>query len=128
MTRSITIEQHAVSLAGTLGRRLVFQARRAGRRGDEESIHDLRVAIRRLSQCLRVFEQFLPSGRTRKTRRRMKRIMELAGEVRNRDIALQLLREAKVEDGELAVRLVQERRQAQRELSSELKAWRLKVR
>jgi CHAD domain-containing protein len=63
---------------------------------DPENIHDLRVAIRRFTQALRVFQDLLDRGRERKMRRRLKRIMDLCGAVRNCDVALEVLRAARV--------------------------------
>jgi CHAD domain-containing protein len=59
-----------------------------------ENIHDLRVAIRRFTQALRVFKDLLDGARVRKMRRRLKKIMNLCGEVRNHDIALEALHAA----------------------------------
>ena len=61
---------------------------------DPENIHDLRVAIRRFTQALRVFKDLLDGARVRKMRRRLKKIMDLCGEVRNHDIALEVLQAA----------------------------------
>src|ERR1017187_6125566 len=77
-------------------RRLAYQSNRAARDGDADSIHDLRVAIRRLSRCLRVFAPFFPVGSWKKIRRQLAGLMKATGEVRDRDIALQLLAEARV--------------------------------
>ena len=54
-------------------------------------MHDLRVAIRRFQQALVVFAPCFPAKDTKKTGRRLKRLMALAGEVRNCDIAAHLL-------------------------------------
>jgi len=61
---------------------------------DPENIHDLRVAIRRFTQAVRVFKDLLDRGRVRKMRRRLKKIMDLCGEVRNHDIAVEVLHAA----------------------------------
>jgi len=51
-------------------RRLAFQVSRAARSGkDAEAIHDLRVAVRRLSRCLRVFAEFYPGDAWKKMRK-----------------------------------------------------------
>jgi CHAD domain-containing protein len=49
------------------------------------------VAIRRFQQALAVFAPCFPAKDTKKTGRKLKRIMALAGEVRNCDIAARLL-------------------------------------
>ena len=49
-------------------RRLAFQVSRNARSGrDADAIHDLRVAIRRLNRCLRVFAEFYPGSSGRRS-------------------------------------------------------------
>jgi CHAD domain-containing protein len=105
-------------------RRLAYQLNRAARNGDADSIHDLRVAIRRLSRCLRVFAAFFPDNSWKKIRRQLAELMEAAGRVRDRDIALQLLAEAGISaHAAVATRLAAERRKASRELLLEIRRW-----
>lgn len=54
---------------------------------DELTVHDLRTGIRRLSECLRAFDALFPQGEAARVRRRLRKVMVLAAEVRNRDIA-----------------------------------------
>lgn len=89
------IRAFALQQTRTLLRRLAYQVSRASRPGDPEAIHDLRVSVRRFSRCLRIFSQFLPDGKRRKVRRTLSDVMDLAAAVRDRDIALELLREAR---------------------------------
>ena len=106
------IGQHAHEQASALLRRFAFQVNRTARQADADAIHDIRVAIRRFSQCLRAFRQFFPKGKAKKIRQEMKAVLDLAAEVRNRDIALELLKEAEIEDGSrLARGFARERRQ-----------------
>ena len=56
------MQRYAREQASTLLRRLAFRMNRAAKVRDADSIHDLRVAIRRFEQCLQIFHQFL-SGR-----------------------------------------------------------------
>jgi CHAD domain-containing protein len=63
---------------------------------DPDHIHNLRVAIRRFTQALRVFKDLLDRARVRKMRRRLKKIMDLCGAVRNCDVALEVLRAAHI--------------------------------
>jgi CHAD domain-containing protein len=72
-------------------RNLTAQVRQTLRSADADAVHDLRVAIRRFDQALLLFEPLLESKDVRKTRRKLKRVMGLAGNVRNCDIAAQLL-------------------------------------
>ena len=103
---------------------LASQVNRAARTGDAEAIHDLRVAIRRLSRCLRVFARFYPARSWRPMRRRLSELMDACGGVRDRDIAIELLEKAGVPPASpLVRRLDQERRAADEELRRELRRW-----
>ena len=119
-----TLRRHAAQLAANRLRRLAYAVGRAAKSADSDAVHDLRVAIRRLAQCLRVFEQFFPRDRTRKIRRALKQMVDLASEVRDRDVALVLVSKAKIAPkSELPRRLADDRRSAQRALVTELKQW-----
>ena len=86
--------------------------------------HDLRVAIRRLSRSLRVFASFFPGNSWKKVRGQLGELMEAAGSVRDRDIALQLLAEAGIPPrAAIATRLAAERRKASRDLLLEIRRW-----
>jgi CHAD domain-containing protein len=88
---------------------------------DPENIHDLRVAIRRFTQALRVFKDLLDRDRVRKMRRRLKKIMDLCGDVRNHDIALEVLHAAGAPaTGTLERRLRKTRSQIASDLSNRL--------
>jgi len=97
---------------------------RAARLRDADSIHDLRVAIRRFEQCLQIFHQFLSGRHNKKIRRRLRKIMQLSGEIRNRDIALDLLKQAGVPArSALSARLLRDRREAQNKLLASFDRW-----
>lgn len=118
------ISKYARERAATLLRRLAFRANRAARQRDPGCIHDLRVSIRRFQQCLLVFERFFPRGESKKIHRRLHKIMTLTGEIRNRDIAHQLLKTSGVApDSAVYDRLRQESREYYNELSSRLRRW-----
>jgi len=105
-------------------RRFAFQLNRAARSGDEDSIHDLRVAIRRLSRCLRAFSDFYPDHSTKKIRHELSALMHAAGEVRDRDIAMELLADAKVpRSAAIVKRFTTERREAEHALQAEIRRW-----
>src|ERR1039457_5426985 len=53
----------------TLLRRMAFQLNRAERHTDPDSVHNLRVSIRRLSRCLRTFAPLYPDRYWKKIRR-----------------------------------------------------------
>lgn len=109
---------------GILLRRLATQVNRTARNGDAHAIHDLRVAIRRLSRCLRVFAQFYPGRSWKQIRRRLADLMEACGEVRDRDIAIGLVEQAGVPaDSPLVRQLDAERSAAHVELRQKLQGW-----
>jgi phosphohistidine phosphatase len=83
---------------------------------DAESIHRLRVSIRRFTQVLRVYNGLF--SHTRKMRRRLKGLMDLCGAARNCDIAAEVLAAAGVPiDPALEKHLQQRRARAGRELA-----------
>jgi CHAD domain-containing protein len=118
------MRDHARLQTAMLLRRLAFQVNRAGRSLEADAIHDLRVAIRRLSRCLRAFAQFYPEDAWKKPRRQMTELMRAAGRVRDRDIAISLLAEAGVPPGAAVLkRLAAARREAADEMLLELRRW-----
>jgi CHAD domain-containing protein len=105
-------------------RRLAFQANRTARRCDTGAVHDLRVSIRRLGQCLRAFGQFFSRKSGRKFQKRLSAVMDLASAVRDRDIAMELLAAARIpSDSALVQALAQERTGAERSLVATLERW-----
>ena len=121
---AVLIRDHAFGQASTLLRRLAFQATRTARTGDAGSIHDLRVSIRRLTQCLRVFGQFFPRESGKKLQRRLSAVMDLASAVRDIDIATALLAAAGIPSDSPLVRVLsQERTRAERSLVDALERW-----
>jgi CHAD domain-containing protein len=124
LSGEIPVRDYAAEQTSTLLRRLAFQASLTAKLADVDAIHDLRVSIRRLSQCLRVFSQFFPRERTKKIRQRLDAVMDLASDVRNRDIALQLLAGAPpLPASTLAQVLSDERIEAERSLVNALQRW-----
>ena len=112
------------SQTGMLLRRFVAETTQTSRNTDKDSIHDLRVSIRRLSRCLRVFSKFYPARSWKPIRRRLRGLMDSCGSVRDCDIAIGLLQEAGLsESAPLVRRLQAERRSAARELELELQAF-----
>ncbi len=108
--------------AATLLRRLAFRIHRVSRSGDPEALHDLRVSIRRFGEMLRAFQDFFPHKKARKIRHQLRDMMDLAAEIRNRDIAIGLLRGANLPSGApLLKTLVQDRKLAKDRLLTQLK-------
>jgi CHAD domain-containing protein len=105
-------------------RRLAFQVGRMAKSSDAESVHDLRVAIRRFNRCLSLFSQFYPGRSSKKARRRLYGLMKAAGAVRDLDIAIELLAEAGLSrHTELVQRVAEQRREANRQLLLEVRDW-----
>ena len=120
----VLIRDHAAGQTSTLLRRLAFQASRTARLSDAGAVHDLRVSVRRLAQCLRIFGQFFPRERGKKSQHRLITVMDLASAVRDRDIALEFLAAARLSsDSALVQALSQERASAERSLVDTLERW-----
>src|SRR5690348_12638999 len=118
------MREHARSQTAILLRRFAYQATRTARSGDADSIHDLRVAMRRLSRCLHTFSQFYPHGTWKKIRRQMSLLMDQAGAVRDRDIMLELLDGAGISKRAAVVKhLEAERQKAAAELMHGIRRW-----
>ena len=80
--------------------RFVTQAGRASRHPqDPEAIHALRVSIRRFTQCLRTFRGVFDVRPLKKLQRRLRKLMDACAAVRTCDVALEVLREAGVDQG-----------------------------
>jgi len=114
--RKFALEQIAALLD-----RLAEEVMRTMRERSPDAVHDLRVTIRRFSQSLRVFAPFVPKRQAKQVRKRLRHIMDLAGEVRNRDVTMDLLAAAGLDR-------VREQMQADRDLAvrilvSELQRW-----
>ena len=104
--------------------RLSVAVNRAARDADAASIHDLRVAMRRLSRCLRVFAPLYPDGSWKKMRRRIASLLAAAGAVRDCDIALELVARAGVSRrNAMVTQLAAQRRKAGRDLLLEIRRW-----
>ena len=119
------MDQFASAQALRLLGKLAFQVRHASRRPNGEAIHDLRVSIRRFSQCVREFRQFFPRHQTKKILKQLERVMDLAAEMRNRDIAIELIGgDGNPAESVFAAELREEREEAKRKLSRALVQWR----
>ena len=104
----------------------IFAARltRAALSGDAEAIHDLRVSIRRLSRGLRTFAPHYPDRSWKSYRSQLRCLMQLAGAVRDRDIALEALSRAGIPARSPIVRCLHtERRAANNEFLAEVRRW-----
>jgi CHAD domain-containing protein len=121
----MTMREYARGETSARLHRLAQQVELAAESAEAGPIHDLRVAIRRLSRCLRVFAQFYPADSRRKLRRRLRVLMDAAGAVRDLDIAIALLGESGIPPRTVVVaRLRAERRRRSRTLLAEVRRWR----
>lgn len=87
----------ALAQTRTRLKRVISAVRRAAKHPqDPETAHDLRVAIRRFVQCLRMFRGLFDSAPAAKIRKRLRKLMDLCGAKRDYDVGLQVLEEAGV--------------------------------
>jgi CHAD domain-containing protein len=93
----------------------------AGMPDDADAIHDLRVAIRRLNQVLRVFQPWLSADGRKKLHGRLKRLMRRCAAARNFDIAVEVLTAAGCEDARVIESLRKERDRVEMKLRRTLK-------
>src|SRR5580704_15850613 len=78
---------HVEALLHTLD----LQLGRALKSQEAKQIHDLRVATRRFTQALKIFEAYL--GDTKAILVRCRSLMKMTGKVRDLDIAMKILRD-----------------------------------
>jgi CHAD domain-containing protein len=118
------IREYARRQTALLLRRLTLALNRAAREGDTQSIHDVRVAMRRLSRCLRVFGPFYPRGSWKKIRRRISALLADAGGVRDCDISIELVGRSGVAGrNAILARLAAQRRKTRHDLLLEIRRW-----
>ena len=91
--------------------------------GNPDSIHDLRVSIRRLAQFLRTFQDLFDARQVRKMRRQLRQVMDQCAAVRNCDIGIDVLAAAGAPMF-LYRAFLRRRSAAERELAALLGEWR----
>jgi CHAD domain-containing protein len=106
----VTLRAHVRSHTADLLRRLESNVRQAAEHDDEETIHDLRVSIRRLRECLRTFKPLYPEAPRKDIRRQLRALMKVAERVRSADIAIDLFKKAKLDVSSAPVKEVVEHR------------------
>ena len=113
--KAVTFREYAAAQVLSRLNRVAFELRHARRKPDDASIHQLRVAIRRLTETLRVFGAAFPEKEAPKVRRQLRKIMKAAGAVREVDIAIGLAAAAGIpEDAALLAALRHERERSAR--------------
>lgn len=93
----MTLFEYAAGTISVLIGKVAEESSKAAEDASEDCIHDLRVSIRRLSETLRVFEDVLPDESAATVRKDLREAMQMAGAIRNHDIAFDLAKKAKVE-------------------------------
>jgi len=121
VTGQTDIRDYAVEQLNRLLTRLAFQLHRAAQTPGPGEIHDVRVSIRRFSQGLLIFADLLPEPQVKKIRKRLKAMMQLTSEIRNRDIAAEFVIQAKHTSH--VARLRKERTGFQRQFIDLVRRW-----
>lgn len=91
---TVNTPEFAREQTGKLLQRLIEFAEQAADDPTEDSVHDLRVTIRRFKAAMRVFRPMFDHREVKKIKRKLDIVMDAAGGVRDRDIALELLAKA----------------------------------
>lgn len=125
MTREpIDVTKFATTQARRLLDRLASQSNRTRKSTGVNEVHDLRVAIRRFGQILQVCKPCFVAKDIKRVDRGLKRVMNVAGEVRDLDIAISLLGRSRTPDAALLRRKFQRRRrQIAQVLAHRLQRW-----
>jgi len=121
VTGQTIMRDYAIGQMNRLLTRLAFQVHRAAKTPGPGEIHDVRVSIRRFSQGLLIFDSLLPKPEIKKIRKALKGMMRLTSEIRNRDIALEFLMQAKHPRHQ--PRLRKERAAYQRQFTELVRRW-----
>jgi CHAD domain-containing protein len=98
------MERFAKRQISALADALAADFRSATTRLDKKAIHQMRVSIRRFTQSIDVFEQYLPPGAVKKVRKPLRKVMRLSSAVRDLDIGLKYLKKHDHSSGDLADR------------------------
>ena len=113
----------ATEQVGGLLRRLAYQTGRTAKSTHASDVHDLRVAIRRFTQALAAFDSCFSVQEVKKIKRRLKKIMRLAGDVRDYDIAIEMLSRFKSAPAAILTSFRKRRKEAERDLTAALRHW-----
>ncbi len=118
----MTLSAFASKKLESSARRFAAKLRHATTHPDDaEAIHQLRVSIRRYTQCLRLFRDLFREKDVKRTRKSLGHLMDVCANVRNYDIAQMVLRAADVRATHpVYERMRTVRSEAQKELVREL--------
>ncbi len=92
-TTAEPMREYALAKVTTLFDAFAKNLHKAADTADEDAVHKMRVSIRRLQQAIRLFAQYLDTDGVETVKADLRSIMQAAGELRNRDIAIALLSE-----------------------------------
>jgi CHAD domain-containing protein len=122
----MTFREFSLERVGALLDRLAAEVERAAQsRNDPVAIHELRVSIRRFAQALRALGATFSKKDRNAVRERLREMMDLAAELRGRDVALELFEAAGIEaKAPPCARLRKERERFRRQLSAKARQWR----
>ena len=88
----VSIREYAIAQTTNLLATAATALSAAAKSPDAEAVHKMRVSIRRLQQGMRLFSQFLKKRGAGRVRKQLKDVMTAAGELRNFDIAIPLVK------------------------------------
>jgi CHAD domain-containing protein len=109
--RPAPIAKYALAQTRVRLKRVTAMLQRAAKHPeDPRANHDLRVAIRKFSQCLRTFRGLFDPQPVKKMRKRLRQLMDLCGAKRDYDVGLQVLAAAGLAPDRPAVLKFQEHR------------------
>jgi CHAD domain-containing protein len=127
LAETVAFDEFVTGQSSRLLEKLASQVNTALHSRDADSVHDVRVAVRRFAQAVAVFKPYFHSRQRQKIRRELKEIMGHAGEVRDRDIAIGLLAETKAtEAAALETKFRVQRDEAEAVLLAVLRKWKAK--
>ncbi len=116
----------AIEQAQSLFDSLVAQAKATQKSPDPDAVHDLRVAIRRFTQSLVIYQDVFRARDAAKLRKRLKAVLRLAGAVRDFDITGKLVSKKAAAAAAVHQNLLRRRTVAVRELKAGIRKWLLR--
>ncbi len=90
-SRTLETTPSAYEQVRRLIERLAFEANRTAKSFEPESVHDLRVATRRVEQAFITFKVHFPRKPVKRLRKQLKAVLCSAGALRDHDIAAKIL-------------------------------------
>jgi CHAD domain-containing protein len=123
MTATESMGEYAVAKVSVLLEDVVSAIQGAANEPAMETVHKMRVAIRRLQQGLRLFRPYVRKSGADQIKQELRDIMKIAGELRNYDIAIGLVNEKHGESNDITESLSGERLKAEQRLADGLQRY-----